>query len=501
MRTILKLSVILFLFIVGFSSCGDEFKCELRGNINGYEEEKISFTLFTDSGKSVISLDVKEGQFELKGDYPTPTLCYLNNPEGKYVKAFYLENTKMTLTGSATELSKIQITGGEATLGLEQYIIRKSELLQKHKYPGQEMIDAMDVKFIQEHPDTYHSTQIIKSRVYGKNKSSVDVSFLIGLLSDDLKNVPIIRKIKNEIEEKERVEVSVEQVLANAGDVNYKIDKDFKGKEIFEVIYLAAFSNDHICALEQDGTVLIIDEKGNTLNSFKAKQKGAVSSVAIDRDDNIYILSCLMEKVIVKIRGRKTEKAMPKGVQCVVYAKNGEKKSQLKLEGIKTATGAKFIDDNLVVADFKGATISFFDKESGKAGPVIENMRPCCGILDFSINNKNELLVANLGAFKVQAYDLNGKQQLAFGKRGKELESFHGCCNPVGVASLNNGAIVTVEKDPTRIKVYSKDGVKQIDGIQELVKGCSYIPMIVDNKNNLYLASRLKGIVKCVSEN
>ena len=91
-----------------------------------------------------------------------------------------------------------------------------------------------------------------------------------------------------------------------------------------------------------------------------------------------------------------------------------------------------------------------------------------------------------------------GKNILAFGKRGKELNDFHGCCNPVSVANLSTGAIVTVEKDPTRIKVYSKDGAKQIAGIEELVKGCSYIPMTVDGKDNLYLASPKKGIIKCV---
>lgn len=64
---------------------------------------------------------------------------------------------------------------------------------------------------------------------------------------------------------------------------------------------------------------------------------------------------------------------------------------------------------------------------------------------------------------------------------------------------MSGGAIVTVEKSPTRIKIYSKQGAKQIQGIQELVKGCSYIPMTVDNKDNLYLASPKKGIVKCIA--
>ena len=107
-------------------------------------------------------------------------------------------------------------------------------------------------------------------------------------------------------------------------------------------------------------------------------------------------------------------------------------------------------------------------------------------------------MVANLAAFKVQTYNLKGKKLITFGKRGKHLNDFHGCCNPVTVASLSNNAIVTAEKDPTRIKVYSKDGAHLIEGIEELVKGCSYIPMVVDGKDNIYLASSKSGIIKCV---
>jgi hypothetical protein len=103
----------------------------------------------------------------------------------------------------------------------------------------------------------------------------------------------------------------------------------------------------------------------------------------------------------------------------------------------------------------------------------------------------------NLDAFRELAFDYSGKIQYAFGKRGQSINDFHGCCNPVNVTSLTNGAIVTVEKDPTRIKVYSKSGAKQIAGIQELVKGCRYIPMVSDSKNNLYLASAQSGIIKC----
>ncbi|WP_321299006.1 hypothetical protein [Marinifilum fragile] len=192
---------------------------------------------------------------------------------------------------------------------------------------------------------------------------------------------------------------------------------------------------------------------------------------------------------------------MPKAVECVVLDGNGKEMKKYMLNDVITATGARVVDNNLVVADYRNAKLAMFNKETGAAGAVMKDMRLCCGILDFNVNAKKEILVANLGAFRVQGFDFTGKKILSFGQRGKTVNDFHGCCNPVSVTSLSNGAIVTVEKDPTRIKIYSKEGAKQIAGIEELVKGCSYIPMIVDGKDNLYLASAEKGIVNCVSVN
>jgi len=189
------------------------------------------------------------------------------------------------------------------------------------------------------------------------------------------------------------------------------------------------------------------------------------------------------------------------GVEGNVLNEKGEHISKYRLARLKTATGARVVDNHLIVSDFQNKRIAMFDSKTGKAGSIIKDMRPCCGILDFSVNAKNEILVANHRAFRVQGFDFTGKSIVAFGQRGKSLNDFHGCCNPVNVAYLSNGAIVTVEKDPTRIKIYSKEGAKQIAGIEELVKGCSYIPMIVDSKDNLYLASGRKGMVKCVSDN
>ncbi|MCX6865532.1 MAG: hypothetical protein NTV46_04820 [Verrucomicrobia bacterium] len=69
------------------------------------------------------------------------------------------------------------------------------------------------------------------------------------------------------------------------------------------------------------------------------------------------------------------------------------------------------------------------------------------------------------------------------------------------MACLADGSIVTVEKSPTRVKIYDKEGKteKPVTGLGELVEGCSTIPIAVDSMGALYLASATKNcIVKCV---
>jgi hypothetical protein len=176
------------------------------------------------------------------------------------------------------------------------------------------------------------------------------------------------------------------------------------------------------------------------------------------------------------------------------------------LPGPVSARDAHFVGGKLVVGDYSKRQITFFELGDGKAtavNEIKEGFRLCCGIFDFCPTHDNDsILVANLGAFKVQKYS-KGRKTDEFGARGKDIEEFHGCCNPVNVAALGPDYIVTVEKSPTRVKICDAKGRKArvIDGLGELVDGCSVIPVAVDRKGAIYLASaRKRCIAKCVSD-
>jgi sugar lactone lactonase YvrE len=68
------------------------------------------------------------------------------------------------------------------------------------------------------------------------------------------------------------------------------------------------------------------------------------------------------------------------------------------------------------------------------------------------------LRVTNPGGHRVEAYTPEGDLEQHWGKASIEIQGFCGCCNPVGIAILPNGNVVTAEKGIPRVKVYDSEG-------------------------------------------
>jgi hypothetical protein len=216
------------------------------------------------------------------------------------------------------------------------------------------------------------------------------------------------------------------------------------------------------------------------------------------------LFNTLTTEKTVEFRGKKIQRRVPNGIGCKVYDPAGTKVSELKLPDVTSAADAHFIGDELAIGDLAKKQIVYYaitGSEGKVTRSITQGFRLCCGIFDFCPGaDPDSLVVANLGAFKVQTY-IGGEKSVEFGQRGSKPDEFHGCCNPVNVGTLADGSIVTVEKSPTRVKIYDKDGKtsSEVTGLTELVAGCSTIPIAVDSKGSLYLASRTKMcVVKCV---
>lgn len=68
------------------------------------------------------------------------------------------------------------------------------------------------------------------------------------------------------------------------------------------------------------------------------------------------------------------------------------------------------------------------------------------------------LLVNNPGRLRVDTYSPSGALKSSFGKASVDITGFCGCCNPIDIALLGQGFVVTAEKGLPRVKVYRADG-------------------------------------------
>jgi hypothetical protein len=282
---------------------------------------------------------------------------------------------------------------------------------------------------------------------------------------------------------------------------NYQVGSQIGKGTLGTISQLAIGADDTLCALETNGKVTCFKSDGSIAGAFETGMNGT-TAIATAPDGNIHVFSTLTDIKKVKVGARMREVHVPVGVEHGIFDASGKKLKTNKLESLKSAQAAKIMDGQLIVADLSARALVFIALESGKeTAKITKGLRLCCGIFDFCEAPDHTVAISNLGAFKLQRYNLSGELVQEFGQRGRGLDDFQGCCNPVSAAYLPDGGILTVEKDPTRIKIYDADGknAKQIEGVEELVKGCSFIPCAVDSQGNIYLAANSKGyIVKCV---
>lgn len=78
--------------------------------------------------------------------------------------------------------------------------------------------------------------------------------------------------------------------------------------------------------------------------------------------------------------------------------------------------------------------------------------------LDVELHPDGLLRVNNTGRHLVEAYTFDGDRAFFWGKPGMGIEAFCGCCNPIALAVLPDGRIVTAEKGLPRVKVYGAQG-------------------------------------------
>lgn len=152
--------------------------------------------------------------------------------------------------------------------------------------------------------------------------------------------------------------------------------------------------------------------------------------------------------------------AHPKSI--VVYSAEGQSETSWELPNVQSDIRSLVLTPNFFFAADTGNRCLYrfnvnvpFDLKFGTdfvvfAAPITMTFSPLDGFL----------YVANPGRHQVEVFTQDGVYQpdLCWGEPSIKLESFTACCNPVGLAVLDDGRILTVEKGISRIKIYRTDG-------------------------------------------
>lgn len=129
-------------------------------------------------------------------------------------------------------------------------------------------------------------------------------------------------------------------------------------------------------------------------------------------------------------------------------------------------TGLALNDTELIAADAGGRVLLRYDRSGKLLGRIGERdkERDVPGFIlpspyfDVEWPRDGLLRVNNPGRHRVEAYTVDGDFELAWGKPSAGIEGFCGCCNPINLALLPDGRVVTCEKGLPRVKVYSAHG-------------------------------------------
>jgi hypothetical protein len=170
-----------------------------------------------------------------------------------------------------------------------------------------------------------------------------------------------------------------------------------------------------------------------------------------------------------------------------VFDGRGNRRAKWEVPGRRTWFSSLDVGEHdLFAADSGNRIILRYDR-SGKLTGRIGAKDPARNIpglivpspnLVVTIHRDGLLRVTNPGRHRFEAYTVDGDFAGAWGKPSAGITGFCGCCNPVDLAVLSDGRVVTCEKGLPRVKVFGIDGefesvVAGTESFAANVKACS----------------------------
>lgn len=135
--------------------------------------------------------------------------------------------------------------------------------------------------------------------------------------------------------------------------------------------------------------------------------------------------------------------------------------------------------------DRQGRLLNHIGDQHRKGGFHIPN-----GVVDFAIDERGILHVANPGMHRVERYRADGELLGHIGRfDGRDPAGFGGCCNPTNVTLDRAGRVVVSEKAGPRAKVYSPEGeLLAVIAADVFDPGAKNMDLAVDSQGRVYVA-------------
>lgn len=119
-------------------------------------------------------------------------------------------------------------------------------------------------------------------------------------------------------------------------------------------------------------------------------------------------------------------------------------------------------------------------------------------VLGMGVDEDGNLWVANPGERALRRYNAAGEMDVQWSRPGRSTEGFSGCCNPVDLAVLPTGNIVTSEKNIVRVKVLNPEGelVGIVAGPQAFDQDITDLDVAVDSRGRVLVLDPVRKSVR-----
>jgi hypothetical protein len=268
--------------------------------------------------------------------------------------------------------------------------------------------------------------------------------------------------------------------------------------------------------------------------------RGQARRITSGPDGRLYLAAGNYVSILDRAGGLVSEIVLSAPVRCAAVATDGtlyvslrdhvevldaegQRRAQWESPGKRTWFTGLAVSENEVFATDAGDRVLLRYDRTGKLVKRIGQRNLARGIpgfvvpspyFDVKVHRDGRLRVTNPGRHRVETYTVAGDLEGAWGKFSTAIEGFCGCCNPISIALLPNGSIVTCEKGLPRVKVYSIDGrfesvVAGTESFPELAKACTGsdsthcvsagLDAAVDAEGRVYILDMLTGEIRVMT--